>query len=149
MPSVPTVALVACVKSKGSIRAPARLLYASPLFRASAAHAERVAERWFILSARHGLLHPDQFVDPYEQTLHRMSGPERSAWSAGVLEALTQAMTAPTHVVVLAGTIYREGLTVPLSRAGFSVSVPMERLRLGEQLRWLRERNARHSSRRP
>ncbi|MBN8739745.1 MAG: hypothetical protein J0H86_09580 [Xanthomonadaceae bacterium] len=142
MRSAPVVALVACVKSKAPVRAPARSLYTSSLFRATSAYAERTADRWFILSARHGLLHPDDLVEPYEQTLHRLSAAERSAWSAKVTEALQQRLAAPAHLVVLAGSVYRERLMAPLQRAGFSMSVPMEGLRLGEQLRWLRESGA-------
>jgi cytoplasmic iron level regulating protein YaaA (DUF328/UPF0246 family) len=112
------------------------------LFRASTAYAERVADRWFILSARHGLLHPDDRVEPYEQTLHRLSAAERCAWSTEVTNALLQTLTAPAHIVVLAGAVYRKHLLPPLQHAGFSVSVPMEGLRLGEQLRWLRESGA-------
>lgn len=55
------------------------------------------------------------------------------------MEALLQTLTAPTHIVVLAGSVYREHLMVPLQCASFSISVPMKGLCLGEQLRWLRE----------
>ncbi|WP_313912833.1 DUF6884 domain-containing protein [Tahibacter sp.] len=140
MDSVPVVALVACVKSKGPAVAPARRLYTSPLFRASAAYAERVADRWFILSAEHELLHPDQQVAPYERTLTRMSVTERAAWAVEVLNTLRPMLSSPIHLVVLAGTAYRECLLAPLRDAGCSISVPMVGLRFGEQLRWLAER---------
>lgn len=139
MSSNTVVALVACAKSKGPTPAPARYLYTSPHFRASAAYAERVADRWFILSAQHGLLHPDQQVAPYERTLNRMPVAERAAWAMEVLNTLQATLGSPTHLVVLAGTAYRERLLGPLRDAGCSISVPMAGLRFGEQLQWLKE----------
>ena len=139
MPSSTVISLVACTKSKAPSPQPARLLYTSPLFRSTAAYAELVANRWFILSARHGLLHPDQTVAPYEQTLHRMSAVERRAWSLEVFSSIQQVATTPARIIFLAGTTYRQYLGALLEHAGFSVSVPMAGLRLGEQLRWLKE----------
>jgi hypothetical protein len=121
MPSVPVVALVACVKSKGPAVAAARRLYTAPLFRASAAYVERVADRWFILSAQHGLLHPDQQVAPYERTLNRMPVAERAAWAVEVLNTLRPMLGSKTSLVVLAGTAYRERLLAPLRDAGCSI----------------------------
>jgi hypothetical protein len=53
----PDIGLVACSRRKADRSLPARELYVSPLFRAAFGYAERRygPERWFILSARHGL----------------------------------------------------------------------------------------------
>lgn len=65
---------------------------------------------------------------------------ERAAWAVAVLNALRPMLSSPIHLVVLAGTAYREHLLAPLRDAGCSISVPMAGLRFGEQLRWLGER---------
>ena len=54
------VGLVGCVKKKGSSPAPAGDLYISPLFIGRRRFVEASCDRWFILSALHGLLDPDQ-----------------------------------------------------------------------------------------
>ena len=56
----PTLLLVACVKEKLAAPAAARDLYVSPLFKKEREYAERAGLPWFILSAEHGLVAPDE-----------------------------------------------------------------------------------------
>ncbi|MGI8497740.1 MAG: DUF6884 domain-containing protein [Gemmatimonadaceae bacterium] len=74
------VALVSCVKTKGVSSAPAEDLYTSPLFRALRAYAKTHAGEWYVLSAKHGVLRPEQVIAPYEQTLNAMPKRKRVAW---------------------------------------------------------------------
>jgi hypothetical protein len=75
------VALVSCVKSKQNQPAPAKDLYTSPLFRNLRKYAEDNTDRWYILSAEHGLVDPDQILAPYEKTLNNARKDERLAWA--------------------------------------------------------------------
>jgi len=54
----------------------ARDLFLLELFRRYRAYAIADADRWYILSAKHGLLDPDQVIAPYECTLNAMSAQE-------------------------------------------------------------------------
>lgn len=138
---MPTVALVQCVKTKRPSPAPACDLYTSPLFLGMRAYAESVADRWFILSAKHGLLEPTDITAPYEQTLNGAPARDRRAWASDVARALIQKVGHPARFVVLAGMSYRGYLVPLLSAAGSEVSVPMEGLLFGEQLQWLKAHN--------
>lgn len=60
------VGLVGCVKSKRGTAAPARDLYTSALFRGRRRYVELTCDRWFILSARHGLVEPEEILEPYD-----------------------------------------------------------------------------------
>ena len=60
---------MACVKSKGTRLAAAKDLYISALFRKERAYAECAGVPWFILSAEHGLVEPDEWLAPYERYL--------------------------------------------------------------------------------
>lgn len=73
------VALLSCVKRKCDGPVLARDLYTSPLFRGLRRHAETHADAWYILSAEHGLLAPDELVARYDRTLLRMSSDARRA----------------------------------------------------------------------
>jgi hypothetical protein len=64
-----TVALVSCAKAKRTQAAAAADLYVSPLFQKMAAFARATCSRWYILSAKHGLLSPDALIAPYDVTL--------------------------------------------------------------------------------
>jgi len=114
----------------------------SPLFRKASAYAEATCDRWFILSAKHGLLAPDEVVEPYDVKLGRAHrDPERDAppiweWAARVQGQLGIALAdAPEpHLVLLAGAQYG---TVVMRGCPWPHSEPLEGLGIGERLSWL------------
>ena len=131
------VVLVSCVKSKGSHRAPARLLYTSPWFKKVRRIVEASGARWYILSARYGLVKPNAEITPYEQTLKNMGVAKRKAWAKKVLDQLLPKLANEKRVVMFAGDRYREFIAGPLLKRGVKIEVPMAGLPLGEQLAWL------------
>jgi hypothetical protein len=136
-----TIALVGCARAKRPAPAPAGDLYVSDLFRKSRAYAKQCADRWFILSAEHGLLHPEQVVPPYDRELKNLSAVERAAWAARVLQALEAVLVGADRVVILAGKHYYERLVPALRERGLEVVLPLEGMGIGSRLAWL----ARHT----
>ena len=137
------VALVSCVKTKGKSAAAAKDLYISQLFMGMRRYAEQNADAWFILSAKHGVLRPDEVIAPYERTLKTMRKRDRVAWAERVQRQLLELLPAGAVIVVLAGVPYREKVVPFLESHGFTVEVPMIGLTFGQQLRWLEEANVR------
>jgi hypothetical protein len=131
------VYLVSCVSHKRKEPSHARDLYVSDWFRKARGYAEASGCPWFILSAKHGLVAPDQMVAPYERTLNNMPVAERKQWARRVLLQMDNAVPALAQVVFLGGQRYREFLTAELRSRKVAVAVPMIGLRIGEQLRWL------------
>jgi hypothetical protein len=82
------VALVSCVKTKQQFACAARDLYISPRFQKSRTIAEKCANRWFILSALHGLVDPDEVISPYEYALKGAKIAERRKWAQEVFRAI-------------------------------------------------------------
>ncbi len=133
------IALVACVSRKNSMQMPARDLYISDWFRKASAYATRVADEWYILSAKYGLVAPDTVIEPYDETLNRMPAAARRAWAERVSKELSQVLRPGDQVMLLAGIKYRENLIGPIREMGCSVEIPMEGLGIGKQLRWLKQ----------
>lgn len=135
------IVLISCVSKKLPYRAKARDLYTSPLFRMNLKYAEQFSpQKIFILSAKHGLVHLDEEIDPYDVTLNEMSASERKEWAARVVSQLREnADLENDHFVVLAGQKYRQYL-LPYLR---SYEVPLEGLKIGQQLQFLKEKTAR------
>jgi hypothetical protein len=131
------ICLVSCCKTKLSRQAKAEDLYQSPLFKKSRALAEAAFDRWFILSAKHGLVDPEQILRPYDKTLLRMSKPERLAWSELVTEQISEVTKPGDEVTFLAGEWYRMFTDAALKQAGRRVKAPLAGLGLGKQLQWL------------
>lgn len=132
-----TIFLVSCVAAKRALAVPAKDLYISAWFVKARHYVEQHASTWFILSAEHGLVHPDQIVAPYERTLNTMSIHERRLWADKVMGQISECVPQITNVTFLAGARYREFLATPLRDRGITVTIPMEGMRIGEQLSWL------------
>lgn len=141
------VGLVACSAVKLDRAAPAAELYASDLFRKASALASRSCSHWFVLSALHGLVHPDDQVEPYDVTLAHMTPPERLAWGRRVADQLGARGLRGAHLVAFAGSKY----VGPLVAAGLVVNEwPVEGLGIGRQLQFCKrelERGARDRDR--
>jgi hypothetical protein len=127
--------LVSCVGKKRSSPARARDLYVSDWFGKARSFVERSGQPWFILSAEHGLVHPDSVVEPYEKTLNQMSVSARRAWATLVIGQMKSLLPDCEEVVVFAGARYREFLLDYLRKRA-RVKIPLEGLRIGEQLSW-------------
>ncbi len=132
-----TIVLVSCVSKKQTISSPAKDLYISDWFKKASLYAQKIGDLWFILSAKYGLLPPDEFIDPYNVTLKEMSKYQREMWAKRVVQDLTPHLSYKDLVVFLAGHSYRERLEEPLIQMGCQISVPMRGLRIGEQMQWL------------
>lgn len=134
-----TIALVSCVAQKLNRPAPARDLYTSTLFVGLRRYAEAHADAWFILSAKYGLVDPNEVIESYELTLNNMGTQARLAWAARVREALAPKLPSGCAVILLAGQRYREFIEPWLRERGHPVSIPLEGRRIGEQLQWLKQ----------
>src|SRR3954447_20698251 len=110
------IALVACCGQKLDRAAPAQELYTGPLFRRAAAYA-RTFDGWYILSAKYGLVRPDEVIVPYDCTLLTMRAADRLAWGERAAGQMAEAGISGAALVALAGAKYTE----PLVRAGVSV----------------------------
>ena len=138
-----TVCLVPCASRKGVTPARARDLYRSPLFLKMRAVVEELDAAWFILSAKHGLLRPEERIDPYNLTLNTMRVAERRSWARKVIGQMEEGLLPVDRVIVLAGHKYREFLMDWLTRHASRVETPLAGLRIGKQLQlldaWLRD----------
>ena len=131
--------LVSCVGQKRDRPSPAKDLYTSDWFHKARAYVESKESRWYILSAEYGLLDPERVVNPYEKTLNTMKIRGRRLWAERVFSQLQVSGIADVRLSFLAGQRYREFLVPQLRGQGIEVEIPMEGLRIGEQLRWLGE----------
>ena len=131
------ISLVSCVGQKLHVPAPAKDLYTSTWFIKARGYADRTGQPWFVLSAKYGLVHPDDVIAPYDLTLNNMPTGDRRRWAVRVFGQLEPHLDAVENVTFLAGLRYREFLEPSLMSRGLNVSVPMKGLRIGEQLGWL------------
>ena len=132
-----TVCFVGCTKRKLSVPARAENLYTPSIyFRLAARLAQKLGIRWYILSAKHGLLRPEQVIEPYEATLAGAAPAQIRAWSERTRPAVVDAIGDSDRVVFLCGRAYYAGL-LPLG-AGVEVGTPLAGVGMGSQMALMR-----------
>ena len=101
-----TVCFVACGVKKAARPMTASMLYIGSFFRANREYASRVADRWYILSAKHGVLHPDQVIRPYDCSIAAFTADEREQWAARVWRRMEPLIEGAERIILLAGKNY-------------------------------------------
>lgn len=142
------ITLVSCCREKLSRMAPPRELYRSPLFRKSAAWAEKQGDEWFVLSAKHGILKPDAPIMPYDMTMRGMSPYEKQYW-ANAVEGQLNALALfwgvdQLEITLLAGADY--AIFAPLAD-WCTVNQPLQKMQIGQRLQWLNAQMEGYSNR--
>ncbi|PND57507.1 hypothetical protein CRM90_10875 [Mycobacterium sp. ENV421] len=132
------ILLVTCVKTKQEKPCAAKDLYTSTLFKKQRAFAENLGVAWFILSAEHGLVAPDEWLAPYERYLPDTPAVYRTAWAGWVAERLDllAGPVAGKVIEIHASAPYLNVVRPLLEAKGATVVDPLKGLAQGERLAW-------------
>jgi len=137
------IALVGCGKAKLDHPAPARELYTGNLFKAAFAYCEARYTQVLIISAYHGLLHPDAIIAPYDTAMTDLSNDQRVQWGRRVAYRLFypyiiryegHVLGTYPNVEIHAGELYVKYLMPPLLERRILAQVPCRGLQIGERL---------------
>lgn len=138
------VALVACGKAKVDHPAPAREFYTGSLFRMTRDVVEGGGyDAWWILSARHYLVHPDDILSPYEASLTNAPDEFIDMWVNQV--DLSFRCNRPGYgtwtqhggqlvVDIYAGQNYATPLVKRWASLSWEINLPLDGLQIGERL---------------
>jgi len=127
-----TIGLIACCATKQENECYAKDMYISPLFRMSREWIEKQGVPWFILSAKYGLLNPEQKIEPYNLTLSQLTRQQRQQWASYVRRQIDKSI-GNQPLLVLAGTLYLE------ATRGHVVIDPLKGLPIGKRLQKLKK----------
>ena len=127
--SLAVAARVVLIGSSGATAAgPVRVadLFRSAGFARAREHAVHSQLPWFVLSAKHGLLEPDDVVAPYFLELGDSSTVYRSAWGEWVAAQLGERVQlSGATVEVHGGVDFAQPLRQPLARRGAALELPL------------------------
>lgn len=136
-----SVYLIACSKTKNDHETPASEMYTSTLFVKSMQHAKFQDGNVAILSAKYGLLLPDDFIEPYNETLSDMKKAERVAWAKKVYSSLIEKFGKSTYIF-LAGKNYYQPLVKLMEDDDISYIILMEGMGIGQRLQFLKNQQS-------
>ena len=130
------IALISCTKLKQDYSCKAEEMYMkSTLFKKATSYIKQQKyNRWFILSAKYGLLIPDEIIEPYNKTLNNMKAQEIKSWAENVFLELNKYKIKQIDFYV--GEKYRKYLIPILIKHNISYSIPLKGLGIGQQLQF-------------
>ena len=134
-----TLGLISCTKKKQGYRCKASEMYStSDLFRKAYFYAVKNYDSVAILSAKYGLLLPDDEIEPYNLTLNDMSSEEVKKWAEKTFNQMRSRLKLEDFAKVYfhAGKKYRQYLILKLENANIQCEVPLKNLGIGKQKAW-------------
>lgn len=102
------VGIVSCCKKKTKTRERARLLYVEPSFQNAVQWAQDNCSSWVILSGKHGVVDPEDMLDPYDVDLRKKTWTQVQAWAHVVREQLLERYGKYAMFIVMAEGPYLE-----------------------------------------
>ncbi len=132
------IVLISCVSKKLPYKAKAKELYISILFKYNLKYAKSLnPDKIFVLSAKYGLVDLEREIEPYDKTLSKMSSKEIKKWADCVVGQIKrEADPEEDEFIFLAGEKYRKYLLPHI----LNYQIPLEGLKIGEQLQYLKMR---------
>lgn len=137
-----SLGLISCTKRKRNYPCKASEMYQpSDLFKKAYSYATKNYDFVNILSAKYGLLFPDDKIEPYNLTLNVMSSHQRREWADRVFDQMRRRLKIDDfdRVFFHAGKRYREHLIPKLENMGVHCEVPLGHLGIGEQMKWYKD----------
>jgi hypothetical protein len=134
-----SLGLISCAKKKQGYRCKASEMYsASDLFRKAYTYAVKHYDFEAILSAKYGLLLPDDEIEPYNLKLNDMTVNKVKEWSDKVFAQMSSRLNLHDFDKVFfhTGNKYRQFLIPKLESSGIQCEAPLKNLGIGEQLSW-------------
>ena len=130
------IALISCTSSKKDYVCEAKELYSKSLaFRLEYEIAGKIAEKVYILSAKHGLVSPDTVLAPYNYTLINKPQNIKVQWSNNVLKQMKQQVSLENdEFIIFTGKDYYEYLLPSIK----NYWLPLKGMRQGERIPVLR-----------
>lgn len=122
-----------------------RLRYAEAtvgrVYESQSVEGEKVHRKWWIISAKHGLVDPNTVIAPYDLHIKVLNPLDRIAWYLDVMQQLLselpdRAITSNYTLEVHAGKDYSEMLCKVARVIGFMTREPVAGLGIGEQMKW-------------
>jgi len=131
------IGFVSCTKSKTEYACTAEELYSpSTLFTYASAYCRENYDKWFILSAKHGVLSPTDFLSPYEQTLNGAKKEIRQKWAKEVVTQIYEYTKLEDELFFHTPANYCEFIIPLLEQKGYLIRRPLKGLPIGKQLGW-------------
>ena len=139
------VVFIGCGKRKAIKKCEAQSMYQGDYFKTCLRYAKVLTDNKniYILSAKYGLLHLTDIIEPYNITLNNSSKEYRQQWKERVLEQFRQENIVPTQTAIMVcGKNYWKQLADYFQE----VQLPLESFKgMGEQISFMQTEIRKHN----
>jgi hypothetical protein len=118
----PPIIVIGCGRHKKKSPTLAKDLYTSERFKRSKAIATNIEANFFVLSAKHGLLEPNQIVEPYDVEISTLDEQKKILWAESVLKSIATFRNGAA-VTILAEKDYVLPLIACNSEADYNIRI--------------------------
>ena len=108
-------------------------------FQAARRWADACTDSWVIVCPRHGVITPEQIVEPYSVQLTALSVRERVEWGKAVIDVIQRRYAGlPIRLVAVTSERHLE----LLCNSGVRIENPLRSKNMGQRVAWFTERAA-------
>lgn len=133
------IGMVSCSKLKRNEACKASQMYdRSHLFRFASEYCRSHYDQWYILSAKYGLLSPNEIIQPYDKCLYSMSVEDQERWGRMVADQIRQEVMPEDELYFHTGSLYSARIAKFLKNE-YHLYEPMQGLPIGKQMHWYKE----------
>lgn len=135
------VVLISCGKEKRQWSCRASEMYCSERFISAKQFAQQQNYDWYVISAKHGLLHPDAMIEPYDLSILNFTDNEKNLWAEKITNDIFKLHELSTKIMILADNNYSNALAYKLNKKGYSVILPFNEIDYTQQKNFLQNAN--------
>lgn len=129
------IALISCCKQKREELCMAKDIYISPLFKYSLKYIiQHNYDKYYILSAKYGLLQPDIYIEPYDNSLISMPKNDRVRWGISVSNDIYRLIKEGSTIDIYGGKLYYCNLDL----SAYDVNIIFGNMGIGQRLKYLK-----------
>lgn len=126
------IVIAQCTGQKRDGEWSASLLYdESDYFCKQRAYAAQTGDLWFIQSAKHGLVWPEDIVESYD--MHVSEIDDIDQWATEITGAICEFQFPPLSIELLGGKTYTDPLRPKLEDCGYEVIEPLRGMGIGKR----------------
>lgn len=129
------VALVACVKQKKEGIHPAHELFTSAWFVKAKEYIEKVDfDDWYILSAKHHLVSPDQLIEYYPEHLNQYPKEQIDVWAKKTASQIAAKNLSNEQLYIIGSEKYR---AIKSYLPDADIIEPLKGMGISQQMSWM------------
>ncbi|NHJ04524.1 MAG: hypothetical protein EAX90_06855 [Candidatus Heimdallarchaeota archaeon] len=113
-------------------------MYTSPRFYWIKKYAISNSKQWYILSAKYGLLKPNDIIEPYDVQLSTLTKKQLEKWVENTVNSINKKININDKVLFIGDDFYYDALKLKLKEKGYSFQSFMYGKSLDEKISFIK-----------